>query len=160
MQRLIATFDVSLSSPLFVNRPPREEGVRAIQELRYATTIDDSDVEIATVEVYYAMAIMDRDENILYGPIWAVPRVRVSVSHTETAEPPPIRRTLEGELDRATYFSERIDIYQKLALEALRRFLRFFKYCRAHVLLRDASAADMRTLTWTDETGQELPSNV
>jgi hypothetical protein len=134
--------------------------VRALQELRYTTTMDDSDIEIATVEGYYAMAIMDRDENILYGPIWAVPRVRVSVSHTETAEPPPIRRTLEGEHARVTYFRARIDSYQKVALEALRRFLRFFKYRRAHALLRDASAADMNTLTWTDETGQELPSNV
>jgi hypothetical protein len=159
MQRLIATFDVSLSSPLFVNGPAQQEGVRTIEEPRYATMIDDSDVEIALLEAHHAMTIMAGDK-ILSGPIWAVPQVRVSVNRTEMVEPPPIRRTLEGQHDRAAYFRERTDIYQKLALEALRRFLRFFKYCRAHVLLPDASAADMTTLTWTDETGQELPSNV
>ena len=72
------------------------------------------------------MTRMDRDENILRGPLWAVPRVRVSVSRSETAEPQPIRRTLEGEHDRATYFRELTDIYRKMALEALCRFLRFF----------------------------------
>jgi hypothetical protein len=90
MSPLIATFDVSLASPLFINRPAR-------QELRYATTIGDSDIEIVLLEVHHAMTVMDRDENILRGPLWAVPRVRVSVSPSETAEPPAIRRTLEGE---------------------------------------------------------------
>jgi hypothetical protein len=87
MARLTATFNVSLESPLFVNRPARQEGVRTIQELRYATTIDDSDVEIVLLEVYHAMTIVDHDENTLYGPIWGVPQVRVSVSRTETDEP-------------------------------------------------------------------------
>jgi hypothetical protein len=60
MLRLTATFKVSLASPLFVNRPPRQEGVRTVQELRYPVRIDDSDVEIALVEAYHAMTIMDR----------------------------------------------------------------------------------------------------
>jgi hypothetical protein len=47
MLRLTATFKVSLASPLFINRPPRQEGVRTIPPLRYDTRIDDSDVEIA-----------------------------------------------------------------------------------------------------------------
>jgi hypothetical protein len=84
----------------------------------------------------------------------------VSVSRSETVEPPPILRTLEGENDRAAYFRERIDIYQKLALEALRRFLRFFKYRQAHGLLRDPIGQDLDNPKWTDETGQEVPSGV
>jgi hypothetical protein len=153
MLRLTATFDVSLPSPLFVNRPAR-------QELRYATTIGDSDIGIVLLEVHHAMTIMDRDENILRGPIWAVPRVRVSVSPSETAEPPPIRRTLEGEHDRATYFRELTGIYRKVALEALCRFLRFFKYRQAHALLRDPVGGDLDNAKWTDEAGQEVPSGV
>jgi hypothetical protein len=149
MPRLTATFDVSLASRLLVNRPAR-------QELRYATTIDDSDVEIALLEVHHAMTKGDQT-------IWMVPRVRVSVSRTETAEPPRIRRSPEGGRnirDRAPYFSERIVIYRKVAIEALRRFLRFFKYRQAHALLRDTIGDDLDNPEWTDETGQEVPSGV
>jgi hypothetical protein len=156
MPRLTATFDVSLPSPLFVNRPAR-------QALRYATTIDDSDVAIALLEVHHAMEIVDRDENILYGPIWAVPRVRVSVSRSELVEPPPLRRTSEGGRDfrdRAHYFHERVLMYRKVALEALRRLPRFCRYRQAHALLRDAIGEDLANPTWTDEAGQEVPSGV
>jgi hypothetical protein len=52
MQRLTATFEVSLSSPLFVNRPPRQEGVRTIQERRYAAQLDEWDVEIVLLDAY------------------------------------------------------------------------------------------------------------
>ena len=45
MPRLTAIFDVSLPSPLFVNQPAR-------QELRYASTIGDSDIEIVLLEVH------------------------------------------------------------------------------------------------------------
>jgi len=69
MMRLTATFRVSLASPLFVDRPPRHEGVRIIEELRYPVRIDDYDVEIALVEAYHAMTIMDRGGNIRHGPI-------------------------------------------------------------------------------------------
>lgn len=163
MLRLTATFKVSLTSPLFVNRPPQRIGVRTIQTLRYPVRIDDSDVEIELVEVYHAMTIMDRGENILRGPIWVVPRVQVSVSRTETAKPPAIPATPEGERnfrDRASYFHERILIYRKVALEALCRFLRFFKYRQAHVLLRDPIGEDLDHPKWTDDTGQEVPSGV
>jgi hypothetical protein len=111
MLRLTATFKVSLASPLFVNRPPRQEGVCTIQALRYPVRIDDSDVEIALVEAYHAMTVMDRGENILRGPIWVVPRVQVLVSRTETVQPPAIPPTPEGGrnfCDRAPYFHERI----------------------------------------------------
>jgi hypothetical protein len=138
MPRLTATFDVSLASPLFVNRPAR-------QELRYATTIDDSDVEITLLEVYHAMTIVDRDESILCGPLWVVPRMRVSISRTETAAP-PIRRAQEGACnfrDQANYFHERTSIYRSVAIEALRRLLRFFKYRQAHAVLRDAIGEDV-----------------
>jgi len=163
MPRLTATFDVSLASPLFVNRPAQKKGVRTIQGLRYATTIDDSDVEIALQEVYHAMTIMDRGENILRGPLWVVPRVQVSVSRTETAEPLAIPPTPEGGRsfrDRAPYFHERILIYRKVALEALCRFLRFFKYRQAHALLRDPIGEDLDNPQWTDDSGQKVPSGV
>jgi hypothetical protein len=156
MPRLTATFNVSLGSPLFVNRPAR-------QELRYATTIDDSDVEIALVEAYHAMTIMDRGGNILRGPIWVVPRVQVLVSRTETVELPAIPPTPEGGRnfrDRSPYFHERILIYRKVALEALCRFLRFFKYRQAHALLRDPIGEDLDNPKWTDDTGQEVPSGI
>jgi hypothetical protein len=84
MLRLTATFKVSLASPLFVNRPPQQEGGRTIQELRYPVRIHDSDVEIALLEVYPAMTGGGRT-------IWAVPEVRVSVSRPETVGPPPIQ---------------------------------------------------------------------
>jgi hypothetical protein len=156
MLRLTATFKVSLASPLFVDRPSRQEGVWTLQALRYPIRIDDSDVEIALVGGYHVMTRMDPSGNILRGPIWVVPRVRVSVSRTETIEPPPIRR----HDDRATYFYERILIYRKVALTTLCRFLRFFKYRQAHALLRDAIGEDLDNPSWTDETGQEVLSVV
>jgi hypothetical protein len=160
MLRLTATFDVSLISPLFVNRPPRQEGVRTIQELRYATTIFDSDVEIALVEVHHALTEGSRT-------IWAVPKVRVSVSRSETVDPPPIQRTAQGGRDfrdRWSYFQERDPIYRGAAIEALHRLVCFFKYKQAHVLLRDAPLADLMSNLqwtnemWTDDTRQEFPS--
>jgi len=89
--------------------------------------------------------------------------VQVSVSRTETAEPPAIPSTPEGGRnlrDRAPYFHERILIYRKVALEALCRFLRFFKYRQAHALLRDPISEDLDNPKWTDDTGQEVPSGV
>jgi hypothetical protein len=158
MLRLTATFKVSLASPLFVDRPPRQEGVRAIQELRYPVRINDSDVEIVLVEAYPVMTSMDRGGNILRGPIWVVTRAQVSVSRTETVEPPAIAPTPEG--GRAPYFYERILIYRKVALEALYRFLRFFKYRQVHALLRDPIGEDLDNPKWTDDTGQEVPSGI
>jgi hypothetical protein len=163
MLRLTATFKVSLASPLFINRPPRQEGLRTIPPLRYDTRIDDSDVEIALLEIHHAMTIVDRGENILRGPIWVVPRVQVSVSRTETAEPPAIPPMPEGGrnfCDRAPYCHEHILLYRKVALEALCRFLRFFKYRQVHALLRDPIGEDLDNPTWTDDTGQEVLSGV
>jgi hypothetical protein len=178
MLRLTATFKVSFSSPLFVNRPPRQEGERTFQELRYPVKIDDSDVEIALVEACHAMTSMDRGRNILRGPIWAVPEVRVSVSRSETVEPPPIQRTAQGgrELrDRLPYFQERDTIYRGAAIEVLRRLVCFFKYRQEHALLRYRQVPGLRRddllvdfmsnlqwtdETWTDETGQQLPSGI
>jgi hypothetical protein len=109
------------------------------------------------------MTVMDCGEKILRGPIWVVPRVQVSVSHTETVQPPAIPPTPEGGRnfrDRAPYFHERILIYRKVALEALSRFLRFFKYRQAHALLRDPVGEDLDTPQWTDDAGQEVPTGV
>jgi hypothetical protein len=47
-----------------------------------------------------------------------------------------------------------------VAIEALRRFLRFFKYKQAHALIRDPIGEDLDNPKWTDETGQEVPSGV
>jgi hypothetical protein len=109
------------------------------------------------------MTTLDRDGNILYGPIWVVPRMRVSVSRFEPAEPPSMRREPEGgrnSRDQANYFHERILIYRNMALEALRRLLRFFKYRQAHALLRDPIGEDLDNPKWTDGTGQEVPSGI
>ena len=163
MLRLTATFKVSLANPLYINRPPQQERVRTIPPLRYDTRIDDSDVEIALLEIHHAMTIVDRGKNILRGPIWVVPRVQVSVSRTETAEPPAIPPTPEDGrnfCDRDPYFHEHILLYRKVALEALCRFLRFFKYRQVHALLRDPIGEDLDNPTWTDNTGQEVPSGV
>jgi len=51
-------------------------------------------------------------------------------------------------------------IYRKVAIEALCRFLRFFKYRQAHALLRDIIGEDLDNPGWTDDTGQEVPSGV
>jgi hypothetical protein len=155
MPRLTATFQVSLSHPLFVSRPPWREGVRIIPELRYATTINDSAVEIVLLEIYHAMTSMDRGGNILRGPLWAVPRMHVSVSRSETIEPPPT-----GRPDRGTYFRERAHVYRRVALEALCRCLRFFKYRQAHALLRDPIGADLNNPERTDEGGQAVRSGL
>jgi hypothetical protein len=80
-------------------------------------------------------------------------------SQAATAIPP----TPEGGrnfCDRAPYFHEHILLYRKVALEALCRFLRFFKYRQVHALLRDPIGEDLDNPTWTDDTGQEVPSGV
>ncbi len=169
MVRLTATFQVALASPLFVNRPPQQAGVRTLQALRYPIRIDESEVEVALVEIHHAMTEDDRT-------IWAVPHVRVSVSQSETVAPPPVQRTAQGGRDfrdRRAYFRERDAIYRGAAIKALHRLVRFFKYRQAHALLRyrqapalrrhDSLADFMNDLqwtdeTWTDETGQEFPS--
>jgi hypothetical protein len=160
MLRLTAIFKVSLSSLLFVNRPPWQEGVRTIPPLRYDTRIDDSDVEIALLEIHHAMTKSDRS-------IWAVAEVRISVSRSETVDPPPIQRTAQGGRDfsnRWSYFQERDPIYRGAAIKALHRLVCFFKYRQAHALLRDTPLADLMSdlqwtnEMWTDETGQEFPS--
>jgi hypothetical protein len=102
MPRLTTTFKVSLASPLFIDRPPQQEGVRTTQELRYPARIDDCDVEIALVDIHHAMTADGRT-------ILAVPQVRVSVSRSETVEPPPIQYTALGGRDfrdRWPYFRE------------------------------------------------------
>jgi hypothetical protein len=139
MLRLTATFKVSLASPLFVNRPPQQEGVRTIPPLRYDTRIDESDVEIVLLEIHHAMTEGERT-------IWAVPEVCVSVTRSETVDPPPIQRTAQcgrDFFDRWSYFQERDPIYRGAAIEALHRLVCFFKYRQAHALLRDAPLADL-----------------
>jgi hypothetical protein len=160
MLRLTATFKVSLANPLYINRLSQQERVRTIPPLRYDTRIDDSDVEVALLEIHPAMRQGDRT-------IWAVPEVRVSVSRSETVDPPPIQRTAQGGRDfrdRWSYFQERDPIYRGAAIEALHRLVCFFKYKQAHVLLRDAPLADLMSNLqwtnemWTDDTRQEFPS--
>jgi hypothetical protein len=171
MLRLTATFKVSLANPLYINRPPQQEGVRTIQELRFPVRIDDCDVEIALVEVHHAMTGGGRT-------IWAVSEVRVSISRSETLEPSPIQRTAQGRrdfCDRWPYFQERDAIYRGAAIKVLRRLVCFFKYRQAHALLRYRQAPGLRRddslvdfmsdlqwtdETWTDETGQQLPSGI
>jgi hypothetical protein len=119
MLRLTTTCKVSLANPLYINRPPQQQRVRTIPPLRYDTRIDDSDVEIALLEIHPAMTKGDRT-------IWAVPEVRVSVSRSETVDPPPIQRTAQGGRDlrnRWPYFQERDAIYRGAAIEALRRLV-------------------------------------
>jgi hypothetical protein len=157
MLRLTATFEVSLSSPLFVNRPPWQEGVRTIQELRYAAILDDWHVEIVLLDAHHRMTNNDRTLCI-----WAVPKIRLLVSHPQMVEPPTSRYLPEGgrdSADRFSYFSMRVDDYTKIALKALSRFLRFFKYRQAHALLREPTDEDLSSPDWTDENGQEVLSN-
>jgi hypothetical protein len=124
------------------------------------------------------MTSMDHGGNLLRGPIWVVPRVQVSVSRSETVEPPPIRRTAQGGRDfrdRWPYFQERDAIYRRAAIEALRRLVCFFKYRQVHALLRYRQAPGLRRddslvdfmsdlqwsdETWTDETRQEIPTGI
>jgi hypothetical protein len=104
--------------------------------------------------------------------------VRVSVSRPETVGPPPIQYTAQGGRDlraRWPYFKDRGVIYRGAAIEALRRLVCFFKYRQSHALLRyrqvpsarhDDSLVDFMgglqwsDETWTDETGQEIPSGI
>jgi hypothetical protein len=119
MLRLTATCKVSLANPLPINRPPQQQRVRTIPPLRYDTRIDNSDVEIALLEIHPAMTQGDRT-------IWAVPEVRLSVSRSETVDPPPIQCTAQGGRDlrnRWPYFQERDAIYRGAAIEALRRLV-------------------------------------
>ena len=119
MLRLTATFKVSLANPLSINRPPQQERVRTIPPLRYDSRIDDSDVEITVLEIHPAMTQGDRT-------IWAVPEVCVSVSRSETVDPPPIQCTVQGGRDlrnRWPYFQERDAIYRGAAITALRRLV-------------------------------------
>ncbi len=149
MGRLIAKATVQLPSYFIVYRPEEDE-------MNYHVKIDDLDVELRLVADEYGKFQKGRDEEY-----WTtgISEIEVSVARDEVEMPPQPAITERGGKDytvQEKYFEKRLKEYTNVAVEAVNRVIRFFKFELRNALLQEISVHDndFRNIEWFDETGE------
>jgi hypothetical protein len=154
MFKLVATSEVPLSGFLLVSRSEDEE-------LRYRVPIDDFDVELLLIPAEGAGKYKKAQEKHY---TFGISTIEISVSRDEEEEPPSIRTTPKGRdlSERSRYFDSRYPSYQAVALTALNRLIRFFKYTLRNPGLHelDEHHRDLQNPTWTNEAGEPMVSGI
>ncbi len=150
MFKLVAMFEVQLSGFLLVNRSEDEE-------LRYRVPIDDFDVELLLIPAEGAGRYKKAQEKHY---TFGISTIEISVSRDEEEEPPPIKTTPEGRdlSERARYFESRYSSYQEVALTALNRLIRYFKYKLRNPGLHEFGEhhPDIQNPAWTNKAGEPV----
>lgn len=151
MKRLVARFDIKLPFFLLIKRAQDEE-------LLYKAQIDSFDVEIFLKPYEHGPKWQSGDDEH-----WSfcISGMQIRVSRQKSIDVPPTIITKEGNIDytlRVPYFTERIPQYKEVAVKAVNRVIRFFKYRLRNPLLHEFSSDDQcfQNPDWTDEAGQEI----
>jgi len=154
MYRLTATYKIELPNQLRVKRSKDDP-------LRYTAVIEEFDVEVVLVCNGGASFKAKGD---LY-ETRAVTRIDVSISRDEDSAPPdvPVRVTGSRDFtDRASWFSKRRDEYRRIAVEAVNRVIRFFKYEMKTPSLQEFSVNNNAFCKpqWINISGKEFQTGI
>lgn len=149
MRKLIAIFNIELSSELLIKRGE-------VEELNYKTRIEGFDVNIFLISK--GSRIKRNNERYSTYPIH---EVKITVARDESIEPPPILTEKDGTRDytqQVPYFQERLPIYREIAATVLNRLISFFKYKLQNPRLENISEKhhSLQKPKWTNETGEEV----
>lgn len=151
MYRLAAKFDIQLPSALLIQRDESEK-------ICYEIPIENFDVEVSLTPFEKGDKQKHKDEQYYS---FGITRVFIKVTGNEEVEPPPVTLTKEGGKDyshQALYCLERAPKYQKIALTAVNRLIRYFKYELQNPLLYELFLHDKQFSTpeWFDQNGEEI----
>ena len=150
MYRLTATYKIELPYQLRIRRSKDDP-------LRYNAVIEEFDVEVALVcdgDFRY------KEKDDLHFTR-TVTRIDVSISRDEDSAPPDVivsERGARDFKDRAPWFSNRGEEYRRIALEAVNRVIRFFRYeMRTPNLLEFTNSNnEFSNPQWTNGAGKEI----
>ncbi len=154
MHWLIAIFEIKLPFYFLIKRPEEDK-------LRYKILIYDFDVELFLNRRNGGKQKKGDEEHWSF----AISEIQVKVAKEEHIEPPPIRMLENGGRDfsvRAQYFEERLRKYQRVALVAVNRLIRFFKFRLHNPLLYELGPheSDFQNPKWTNEADQEIKPGI
>ena len=154
MYRLTATYKIEFPNRLRVKRAEDDP-------LCYTAVIEGFDTEVVLVRNGGA-SIKEKGE---IHETRAVTRIDVSISRDDDSAPPDVPVNEKGGrdfTDRAPWFGEREHEYRRVAVEAVNRVIRFFKYEMNTPRLREFSVhdAEFRNPQWTNRNGKELQSGI
>ncbi len=152
MEKLIAVFDIKLLNRFLFESTSKESPCFDFQ-------IEDYDVQLCLMANFETI---DQPE-MSAERYWASgsTNVRITVSHSETLEPPlkvlstddeDIKIALSKNMD---YFGDRFPAYEEIASKALNRAVRFFKYAMHNPLLEEFKRIVVAP-KWFDENFIEL----
>ena len=154
MHRLIAIFEIRLPFYFLIKRAEEDK-------LRYKIRIDDFDVELFLKRLGGAKQIKGDEEH------WSssISDIQVKVAKEEHIEPPPIRMLENGGRDLSAsvpYFAERFPKYREVALVAVNRLIRFFKFRLHNPLLYELGPheSDFQNPKWTNEADQKIDPGI
>ncbi|RKZ05852.1 hypothetical protein DRQ25_15220 [Candidatus Fermentibacteria bacterium] len=154
MCRLTAKFEITLPRYIRVRRAPEDE-------LRYSATMDGFDIEIILIPNGGARGRHNDDIH----ETRKISRIKLSVSRDEESAPPDIEVNSSGHRDlseRSAWFSGRLGEYRAVALKAVNRLIRFFKYDLRVPILREIHVSDSQFTnpTWVDTNNSEHDSGI
>ncbi|WP_457593470.1 hypothetical protein [Hydrogenimonas sp.] len=142
MYRLTATYMIKLPKSLRV--------VGRKDELIYSVILKEFDVRIEL--------ICDDDkymvDSVLNKKIFAVDQLKISVSRDESSKPPA------KDEEKIDWFSKLEEEYRLIAVEAINRLIRFFKYEMKTPKLQEfnSRSSQFYNPVWNDKDGNELSS--
>jgi len=154
MYRLTATYKIELPNQLRVKRSKDDP-------LRYTAVIEGFDAEMVLVRNGGASIKEKCDVH----ETRAVTRIDISISRDEDSAPPDVPVNEKGGrdfTDRAPWFGKREHEYRRMAVEAVNRVIRFFKYEMKTPRLREFSVHDteFRNPQCTNRDGKEFQSGI
>ena len=149
MEKLIAIFAIELPEVILVKRADDDQH-------QFQFTIGEYEVSIELIVYQTNRSLLKKGEKQW---IYNVREISVSVAKAEHELPPELIATESGNTDLPvplSYFSQRREKYEVVALEALNRFIRFFKYMLQQPLLEELQLLNLPNPDWADEMGKEI----
>jgi hypothetical protein len=152
MKRLVANFSIQLPNPVLLSGP--ESNI-----YKCKSRIDGFDVDIELIPLLTGMRYQKTtDEFSTFSSV----EVKILVA-TDLRALPPVPGIKDHEINEANaheYFKERLYLYQKVALKAINRVIRFFRYKLHMPLLHEVDLFNqsLENPVWTVENCEQIPS--
>ncbi len=135
--RLVAKYEIPLQDYLLVTASKEQ-----CDNLRFKVNIDEFDVEIILILDKHCSAKRKSDKHHTYGALQA----QLYVGREESEAPPYVEMPIGGGLSGAItgdYLIYRFIHYEKAAIEALNRLVRYFKYKLWNPFTKEFSTDDV-----------------
>jgi len=154
MYKLTATYNIELPNRLRVKRSKDDP-------LRYTADIEGFVAEVVLVCTGGASIKEKHDVH----ETLSVTRIDISISRDEDSAPPDVPVSEKGGrnfTDRAAWFGKRKNEYRRIAVVAVNRVIRFFKYEMKTPHLREFSMHDteFNNPHWTNMEGKEFQTGM